>query len=102
MSEFKKIDNVLSYVKEGLKSGRFVPIKAEKFARIIARRGIVGEEIVTWNVDSEGNEIEEKRDTVKYDPETGNPGWVATKADSDGNPIIDNNGHTTAVLIPLL
>ena len=98
MSEFKKIDNVLEYVKKGLADGTLVPVKAEKFARIIARKGRVGEQIITWS-ESNGEPVIERVDTVKFDEKTNKPGWVVTKANEDGTPVIDRHGHTNDWII---
>lgn len=92
MSEYKKVD-VLKYVKEGLENGTLVPRKAEKFARISARRGIEGEEVISWSVDSEGKEVKEKVATVKVDEKTGKADMVVTKLDENLDVIIDSNGH---------
>lgn len=54
---------------------------------------------ISWSVDSLGNAIEEKRDTVKVDSKTNNLGWIVTKADEQGNPILDNNGHINQWII---
>ena len=98
MEDFKKVD-VVSYVKEGIENGTMVPRKAEKFARIAARQGTVGETVVSWSADAEGNEVEEKVDRVELDSETGEPGWVVTKVDEDGNVVIDNNNHPNQWII---
>ncbi len=98
MSEFKKIENVLKYVDEGLKAGTFVPFKAVKFARIIARQGTVGEEVHTWSV-KDGQPIVEKTNKVKIDEKTNEPGWVVTKATEEGAPIIDEFGHENTWII---
>ncbi len=90
---------IASYVKQGIEDGTMVPIQAEKFARIIARQGVVGETIVSWSADSQGNEIQEKVAQVQVDPQTNQPGWIATKVDEDGNIIIDNNGHPNQWII---
>lgn len=46
MENYIKVE-VTSYVKQGIENGNMVPRQAEKFARIIARQGIVGETIVS-------------------------------------------------------
>ena len=97
MSEYKKVD-ILKYVNEGLKNGTLVPRKAEKFARISARRGIVGEEVISWSVDSEGKEVKEKVATVTKD-ENGKTGMVVTKLDENLDVVIDNNGHMNQWII---
>lgn len=99
MEDYTKID-VLTYVKNGLESGLLVPVEAEKYARIMARPGTVGEKVISWSADSEGNEIKEKVDTVSLDEETNNPGWIATKTDENGNIILDNNGYKNEWIIP--
>lgn len=96
--DYIKVD-VLEYVKQGIESGTMQPIVAEKFARIIARPGVLGEEVVTWSVDSDGRAIKEKVDTVKIDEKTGKPGWVVTKANETGEAVIDNNGNTNTWII---
>lgn len=98
MEEFKKV-NVYEYVKEGLTSGKLVPFEAEKFARIIAKQGVIGETVISWSVDSEGKELKEKEDVVSLDKETKQPGWIATKLDQNGYPIKDNNGHLNQWII---
>ncbi len=97
MNEYKKVD-VAKYVKEGLENGSLSPVRAEKFARIAARRGIEGEEIVSWSVDGEGKEVKEKVDTIKKD-ENGNTGWVVTKVDEQHDIIVDKNGHVNMWII---
>lgn len=99
MENYTKVD-VSTYVKSGLESGTLVPVEAEKFARIMARPGTVGEEVISWSVDSVGNELKEKVDTVSLDEETNEPGWVVTKTDENGNIILDNNGHSNDWIIP--
>lgn len=99
MNEYLKV-NVKQYVAEGIKTGALEPFEAEKFARIIAIQGEVGKEVVSWVEDSKtGEAIEEKRDIVKLDSITNNPGWIATKADEFGNPIIDRNNHMNQWII---
>ena len=96
--EYQKI-NVYEYVKEGLVSGKLVPFEAEKFARINARQGKVGEQVISWTVDKNGKELKEKEAIVSLDKETNQPGWVATKLDENGYPIKDKNGHLNQWII---
>lgn len=91
--------NVQEYVKKGLESGTLVPKEAVKFARIIAEQGQLGQEVISWSVDSEGKAIEEKIDTVQVDETTQGLGWVTTKVDENGNVIIDKNGHVNQWII---
>lgn len=96
--EYVKV-NVYNYVKKGLGTGVLAPIEAEKFARIIARQGKLGEEVISWSADSEGKEIVEKKDTVKLDEQTKQTGWIATKANESGYPVQDKNGHLNQWII---
>lgn len=90
---FVKIDDTEKYVQALLKEG-FEPFTAVKKddARVVAREGIVGEEIVTFTKDGEGKWAETVH-TITAD-EQGRPEWVITMADKEGNPIvIDDAGH---------
>lgn len=98
METYKKVD-VLNYVKEGLLNGTLVPKEAMKFARIIARQGVPGEEVISWSVDENLNEVKEKVASVQIDPETNEAGFVVVKADQNGNVIVDNNGHKNEWII---
>lgn len=98
MEQYIKVD-VLNYVKQGLEEGTMVARVAEKFARIIAKQGKVGEEVISWSVDSEGKEIKEKVASVEVDPKTNEPGWIVTKVDEQGEIIVDNNGHPNQWII---
>lgn len=95
--EYMKVD-VNEYVKEGLDTGFLSPIRAEKFARVIARQGIVGERVISWSVDSNGNETKEKESIVGLD-ENNSVDWIVTKVDENGNIIIDNNNHINQWII---
>lgn len=90
--DYKKVENIADYVKELTDAG-VEAITAEKFARIAARQGQVGETVTSWSVDSEGKPIVEKEATVAEGD------WVATKMDEDGQPIVDPNGHTNEWII---
>ena len=95
----KKVD-IASYVKEGLENGTLTPVVAEKFARIIAVQGNVGDIVTSWSESKEGNEIQEKKDEkVILDEKTNEPGWIATKVDENGEPIIDSHGHLNQWII---
>lgn len=76
---FKKIDNISEYVKEGIKSGKLTVDEVAKFARIQARQGTLGEEVVT----NMANGLEETKNTVKIDEKTGEPGWIVTNPDGE-------------------
>ena len=98
MENYTKVE-VTRYVKQGIENGTMVPRQAEKFARIIARQGDVDEIVISWSVDSQGNEIQEKVGQVQIDGQTNQPGWIVTKVDEQGNIIVDNNGHTNQWII---
>ena len=76
---FKKIDNIAEYVKEGIKSGKLTVDEVAKFARISARQGAVGEQVITQMA----NGLEETKNTVKIDEKTGEPGWIVTNPDGE-------------------
>lgn len=69
MENYIKVD-VTNYVKNGIENGTLIPRQAEKFARIMARQGNVGEIVVSWSVDAEGKEIQEKVAQVSIDEKT--------------------------------
>ncbi|MGE5473620.1 MAG: hypothetical protein ACM3UU_05310 [Ignavibacteriales bacterium] len=73
-NDFKKVDNILGYVSEGISNGTFTVDEVAKFARISAVQGEVGQEVVT----KMANGLEETRNTVKLDEKTGQPGWIVT------------------------
>ncbi len=73
-NEFKKVDNILEYVIEGIESGNLSVEEVAKFARIKAEQGELGQEVITKMADG----LEETRNTVKLDEKTGQPGWIVT------------------------
>jgi hypothetical protein len=88
MEKFIKVD-AKHYVVTGLQSGDLVPFRAVKDGKVLARRGKVGEEVITYTAGG----LVEKVDTVKIDPDTGNPEWVVMKANEHGYPVVDEYGH---------
>lgn len=98
MENYTKVE-VTSYVKHGIETGTMIPRTAEKFARIIARQGTPGETVVSWSVDFQGNEIQEKVAQIQVDDKTNQPGWIATKTDEQGNIIVDSNGNSNQWII---
>lgn len=91
---FTRIDGK-AYAEAGIACGELKPVVAVKFARIAARRGEIGEEVITYSQ----NGIIEKVDTVKADPETGKPGWVVTKLDENGEVLVDEHGNKNQWII---
>lgn len=73
--EFRKIESIRKYLSEGINNGSLQIERWQKTGEITARKGVIGEEIVT--VMSDG--LEETRNTVRAD-ENGNPGWVVTNS----------------------
>lgn len=72
-TEFRKTDDIAAYVRDALESGRLIPGRYQKTGEYLARRGAVGEKIVTIMA----NGLKETENTVVAD-ENGNPGWVVT------------------------
>jgi len=72
-ARFDEVD-IAEYVKMQTNVGWNVPMEAYKFARISARKGILGEEIKTIMADG----LEETVNTVQADPNNGELGWVVT------------------------
>ncbi|MGM9969237.1 MAG: hypothetical protein ACI35S_02455, partial [Anaeroplasma sp.] len=83
---FRKVENIAEYVREGIKSGKLTIEEVAKFARIHARQGELGEEIVTIMA----NGLEETRNTVTLDEKTGEPGWVVTNPDGEEYIVSDS------------
>lgn len=97
-NKYIKVD-VLKYVKKGLEDGILQPIIAEKFSRIVAIQGHVGEEVISWSVDSNGNAVQEKIAMVELDKITNEPGWIVSKVDENGQIIFDKNGKVNQWII---
>ena len=74
-------------------------IEAKKVGNTHAVQGIEGEEVITYSVDSEGNEIVERVQNVTLDAETGQPGWILTKVDEENKPVVDKNGHLNQYIV---
>ena len=88
MKDFIRVD-VRDYVNAGIENGDLVPFWAIKYARVRARRGVVGEVIKTY---TDGG-ILERINSITLDSITGNPGWIITKCSLDGEVIIDEYGN---------
>jgi hypothetical protein len=91
---FTKVDG-RAYAEAGIACGELTPVVAVKFARVAARRGEVGEEVISYSQ----NGIVEKIDTVKADPETGEVDWVLTKLDENGEVVVDEFGHANEWIV---
>ena len=88
MEKFIKVD-AKHYVVMGLQCGELKPFRAVKEGKVLARRGKVGEEVITY---TDGGLVE-KVDKIGIDPDTGNPEWVLMKANEYGYPVVDEYGH---------
>lgn len=95
--KYKTIDNLPEYIQGLLDRGANV-VLAEKTGKIAARPGVIGERVISWSVDAEGNPVLEKDATVSADA-AGIPGWVVTKIDDNGKEVIDSNGHNNCWII---
>lgn len=98
MEKFMRVD-IQEYVKKGLESGVLVPVQAKKTAMIHAVPGKLDERVISWVQNADGTERVERDETVKVDEVTGKPGWVVTKVDNNGEPVIDQNGHKNQWII---
>ena len=96
---YKKIDNVVEYAKQ-LEASGVEAITAEKFARIAARKGQAGEHVTSWSANQDGSPVIENEAEVVADEQSGETGWVATKMNENGEPVVDKNGHTNEWIIP--
>jgi hypothetical protein len=83
---FKPID-AGEYTRKGIVEGIFIPEEVRKSARIKARRGTEGEVIETILPSG----LKEVSGTVKIDPKTGKPGWVATNPKGEEYIIEDSD-----------
>ena len=97
MFKFNK-DEMRNYVEGKLPSSQI--IEAKKIGNTIAVQGTVGQEVVTYEVDAQGNEYIERTGVVALDPETNEPGWILTKTNSDNQPVVNAFGHTNQYIVP--
>lgn len=86
--EFVRISGK-DYAEAGIASGELKPVIAVKFARVLARRGQIGEEVISYTQ----NGLVEKVDTVGVDETTKEVDWVLTKLDENGEVVVDEFGH---------
>ena len=74
-------------------------IYAVKKGYTIAVQGAVGEEVITYEIDSEDNEYIERTGKVSLDKKTNKPAWILTKTDSDNKPVVNKYGHTNRYIL---
>lgn len=92
MPVYRSVDDISAYIQE-LKAAGADAFTAEKFARIAARKGTIGEVVISWSVDGDGAPLLEKKAQVTADAQTGETDWVVTKVGEDGLAMIDQNGN---------
>ena len=97
MLKFSK-EEMRQYVESKLPSATI--IDAKKVGNTIAIQGTVGQEVVTLEVDADGNEYVERTGVVELDPKTNEPGWILTKTGSDNKPVFNSFGHTNQYIVP--
>lgn len=96
MLKFTK-DEMKSYVESKLP---FLSIiEAKKIGNTIAFQGTVGQEVISLEIDSDGNEYVERTGVVSLDPETNEPGWILTKTGADNKPIFNKYNHLTQYIV---
>lgn len=74
-------------------------VEAKKKGNTLAIQGNVGEEVITYSTDKDGNEIVERVQNVTLDEQTGEPGWILTKVDENNQPVINQNGHYNQYIV---
>ncbi len=96
MLNFKK-DEMRHYVETKLPISDI--IEAKKNGNTIAIQGTVGQQVVTIEVDAEGNEYVERTGIIEIDPKTNEPGWILTKTGSNNEPIFNSFGHPNQYIV---
>ena len=74
-------------------------IEAKKIGNTIAVQGTVGQEVITYEIDADGNEYVERTGVVELDPETNEPGWILVKTGADNKPVYNQYGHTNQYIV---
>lgn len=87
MEKYFRPINADEYVRQGIVEGKFIPEEVRKSARIKARRGTEGEEIVTILPSG----LRERAGVVRVDPKTGKTGWIATNPKGEEYIIEDSD-----------
>lgn len=83
--KFRKIESIKEYLTVGLESGKFESKIYQKSGEITARKGKIGEKIVTIM----NNGLEETQNTVIAN-ENGCPGWVVTNSTGEQYIVADS------------
>ena len=86
-----------AYVETRLQSAKI--IEAKKIGNTIAFQGTVGQEVISLEIDKDGNEYVERIATVTLDPKTNKPGWILTKTGSDNLPKLNKFGHMNQYIV---
>ncbi len=97
MLKFSK-EEMRQYVESKLPGATI--IDAKKVGNTIAVQGTVGQEVVTYEIDKDGNEYVERTGVVSLDPITNEPGWVLTKTNENNQEVLNKYGHTNQYIVP--
>lgn len=82
--KFRRIESIKEYLAAGLESGKFESKIYQKSGEIIARKGKIGEKIITMMKDG----LHETQNTVIAD-ENGCPGWIVTNSTGEQYIVTD-------------
>lgn len=96
MLKFTK-DEMRAYVESKLPNSTI--ISAKKVGNTIAFQGKAGQEVISLEIDANGNEYVERTGIVEIDPKTNEPGWVLTKTGSDNKPVVNKYGHMNQYIV---
>ena len=96
MLKFLK-EEMRSYVESKLPQSTI--IEAKKIGNTIAIQGVIGQEVITIEIDSNGNEYIERTAVISLDPITNEPGWILTKTGTDNKPIVNKFGHLNQYIV---
>ena len=88
MIEYSNNKSLNIFIKKSLEKGLITKVKVSKNTKVFAKKGNIGDKIITWNKDTNDKEIKEKINTIDN-----NNCWIMTEVDKDCNVIIDKNGH---------
>ena len=90
-------EEIKAYVELKLNSETI--IEAKKIGNTIAIQGLVGQEVISLEIDKDGNEYIERTSKVSLDPKTKEPGWILTKTGIDNKPVVNKYGHYNQYIV---
>lgn len=85
--------NITEFVNKGITNNSLRVINASEITRVSVRRGNVGEEIITWGTNKDGQPTIEGINNVRIDPKTNKPTYILTKLDHKGSIMLDENNN---------